>query len=106
MVLGLQDALWRSKRVSAQLYHFGRRKASAWQVLCKGFSVPANSGELLAPKCSLGALGALWVPAGWLAGWLAGNAEAEGAEDEEAEAEGAEAEEAEAEGAEAVRAQR
>ena len=71
MVLGLQDALWRSKRVLAQLYHFGRRKVSAWQVLYKGFAQVRQFCELLAPKCSLGALGALWVPVEPGAGWLA-----------------------------------
>ena len=76
MVLGLQNALWRSKLVLEQLYHFGRQKVSAWQVLCKGILVTLNFGELLAPECSLGALGALWVPVGPGAGWLA----AEGSE--------------------------
>ena len=37
MVLGLQNALWRSKRVLEQLIHFGRQKVSAWQGLRKGF---------------------------------------------------------------------
>ena len=71
MVLGLQNALWRSKLVLEQLYHFGRQKVSAWQVLYKGFCGPIKIGELLAPECSLGALGALWVPVGPGAGWLA-----------------------------------
>ena len=54
--------------------HFGRQKVSAWQELYRGGNGPSQNGELLAPKCSLGALGAHWVPelAGWLAGWLAG----------------------------------
>ena len=76
MVLGLQNALWRSKRVLEQLIHFGRQKVSAWQGLRKGILVTLNVGELLAPKCSFGALGALWVPLGPRAGWLA----AEGSE--------------------------
>ena len=76
MVLGLPNALWRSKRVLEQLYHFGRQKVSAWQVLYKGFCGPFKIGELRAPKCSLGALGALWVPLRPRAGWLAGKAEA------------------------------
>ena len=46
MVLGLQNALWRSKRVLEQLYHFGRQKVSAWQVLRKGFCGPGKMGEL------------------------------------------------------------
>ena len=48
-------------------------------------------------------LGSTWGTLGpsWLAGWLAGKAEAEGAGAEGAEAEEAEVEEAEAEGAEA-----
>ena len=62
MVLGLQDALWRSKRVLAQLYHFGRRKVSAWQVLYKGFCGPGKMGELFAPKCTLEHLGTHWGP--------------------------------------------
>ena len=76
MVLGLQNALWRSKRVLEQLYHFGRQKVSAWQVLRKGFCGSSKLFRFLAPKCSLGALGALWVPVGPGAGWLA----AEGSE--------------------------
>ena len=42
-------------------------------MLRKVFFGILKSGELLAPKCTLGALGAHWVPelAGWLAGWLA-----------------------------------
>ena len=76
MVLGLQNALWRSKRVLEQLIHFGRQKVSAWQGLRKGFFGHSWNGELLAPKCSFGALGALWVPLGPRAGWLA----AEGSE--------------------------
>ena len=76
MVLGLQNALWRSKLVLEQLYHFGRQKVSAWQVLYKGFCGSTKFCELLAPKCSFGALGALWVLLGPRAGWLA----AEGSE--------------------------
>ena len=76
MVLGLQNALWRSKRVSEQLHHFGRRKVSAWQVLYKGFCGSSKLFRFLAPKCSLGALGALWVPVEPGAGWVA----AEGSE--------------------------
>ena len=70
MVLGLQNALWRSKRVSEQLHHFGRQKVSAWQGLRKGILRVSKFCELLAPKCSFGALGALWVPLG--PGWLLG----------------------------------
>ena len=76
MVLGLQNALWRSKRVLEQLIHFGRQKVSAWQGLRRGGRGDNIIGELLAPKCSVGALGALWVPLGPRAGWLA----AEGSE--------------------------
>ena len=46
MVLGLQNALWRSKRVLEQLIHFGRQKVSAWQGLRKGILVTLNFGEL------------------------------------------------------------
>ena len=46
MVLGLQNALWRSKRVLEQLMHFGRQKVSAWQGLRKGISGILNLGEL------------------------------------------------------------
>ena len=46
MVLGLQNALWRSKRVLEQLMHFGRQKVSAWQVLRKGFCGATKIGEL------------------------------------------------------------
>ena len=76
MVLGLQNALWRSKRVLEQLIHFGRQEVSAWRGLCKGILGITKFCELLAPRCSLGALGALWVPLGPRAGWLA----AEGSE--------------------------
>ena len=62
MVLGLQNALWRSKRVLEQLMHFGRQKVSAWQVLYKGFCGPGKIGELLAPKCTLEHLGTHWGP--------------------------------------------
>ena len=46
MVLGLQNALWRSKRVLEQLIHFGRQKVCAWQGLCKGILVILVFGEL------------------------------------------------------------
>ena len=43
----------------------------AWQV-CKGFCGTSKFCELLAPKCSLGALWAPKGPTGPRAGWLAG----------------------------------
>ena len=46
MVLGLQNALWRSKRVLEQLIHFGRQKVSAWQGLRRGEIGPGKIGEL------------------------------------------------------------
>ena len=46
MVLGLQNALWRSKLVSEQLYHFGRQKVSAWQGLRRGEIGTGKIGEL------------------------------------------------------------
>ena len=71
MVLGLQNAFGRSKRVLEQLLHFGTQRSCAWQGLYRGESGPFKIGELLAPKCTLGALGAHWVPLGpRLAGWL------------------------------------
>ena len=76
MVLGLQNTLWRSKRFLEQLIHFGRQKVSAWQGLRKGRFDILKLGEIRAPKCSFGALGALGVPLGPRAGWLA----AEGSE--------------------------
>ena len=65
MVLGLQNTLWRSKHVLEQLYHFGRRKVSAWRGLRRGGRGDNIIGELLAPKCTLEHLGsrAPW-PAG------------------------------------------
>ena len=67
--------------------HLGTQRSCAWQGLHRGEKGPPKIGELLAPKCSLGALGAHWVPelAGWLAGWLAeagarAEARAEGSE--------------------------
>ena len=71
MVLGLQDALWRSKRVSAQLYHFGRRKVSAWQVLCKGFCGPFKMGRTFSSEVLLGSTWGTLGPSG-ARGWLAG----------------------------------
>ena len=52
--------------------HFGSQRSCAWQGLYRGECGITKFRELLAPKCSLGALGAHWVPelAGWLAGWL------------------------------------
>ena len=72
MVLGLQNALWRSKRVLEQLMHFGRQKVSAWQVLRKGILgilKPLVNFELQsAPLEHLGHFGSHWGPG--LAGWL------------------------------------
>ena len=53
--------------------HLGTQRSCAWQGLHRGGIGIFKRGELLAPKCSLGALGAHWVPelAGRLAGWLA-----------------------------------
>ena len=71
MVLGLQNALWRSKRVLEQLIHFGRQKVSAWQGLRKGFCGPGKIGELLAPDVLLGSTWGTLGPSG-ARGWLAG----------------------------------
>ena len=62
MVLGLQNAFWRSKRVLEQLYHFGTQKVCAWQGLRRGGRCDNIIGELLAPKCTLEHLGTHWGP--------------------------------------------
>ena len=63
--LGAQNAFWSNNCT------FGTQRSCAWQVLCKGFRGGNIIGELFTPKCTLGALGAHWVPLGpRLAGWL------------------------------------
>ena len=76
MILGLQNAFGRSKRVFEHFLHFGSRKPSKNDSVYHYKNAAPKIGAYLRPKCTLGALGAPWVPwgpeAGWLAGWLAG----------------------------------
>ena len=62
MVLGLQNAFWRSKRVLEQLSLRWTQKVSAWQGLRRGGRGDNIIGELFAPKCTLEHLGTHWGP--------------------------------------------
>ncbi len=57
----------------------GTKKSCEFIDQTKGLEGAPKMGELFAPKCTLGTLGAYWVPAGPGAGWLAeARAEARG----------------------------
>ena len=67
--LGREKCTFSKKVHFLHFFHFWRKKVSAWWGLHRWFCGPFKMGELFAPKCTLGALGAHGVPE--LAGWLA-----------------------------------
>ncbi len=72
--LGAQNAFWSNKCT------LGPKDRAPGSSCIRVNGRATKIGELLAPKCPLGALGALWVPLGPRAGWLAGWLAAEGSE--------------------------
>ena len=62
MVLGAQNAFWSSKRVLEHFGDFGSPKTLEFDSISHSKSRAPKFGELFAPKCSVGALGALGVP--------------------------------------------
>ena len=64
MVLGARNAFWSSKRVLEHFGDFGSPEPSINDSVYHYEIGILKMGELFAPKCSLGALGALGVPPG------------------------------------------
>ena len=79
MIWGEKSALFREKCTFCTFPTLGTKKSCEFIDQTKGWRGDHIIGELFAPKCTLGALGAHWVPAGPGAGWLAeARAEARG----------------------------
>ena len=69
MILGAQSALFAKKRTFLTFSTLGSPKSFKNDSVLKRFGGHHIIRELLAKKCTFGALGAHWVP--WLSGWLA-----------------------------------
>ena len=79
MIWGEESILFREKLTFCTFPTLGTKKSCEFIDQTKGWRGDNIIGELFAPKCTLGALGAHWVPAGPGAGWLAeARAEARG----------------------------
>ena len=69
IILGAQSALFAKKCAFRTFSTSGAQKSCESIDQTNGFCGPFKMDELLAKKCTFGALGAHWVP--WLSGWLA-----------------------------------
>ena len=74
MILRAHSALFAKKCGFRTFSTLGTQKSCESIDQTNGFCGPFIMDELLAKKCTFGALGAHWVPwlSGWLAGWPAG----------------------------------
>ena len=78
-VLGREKCTFSKKCTFPTFSTLGTKKSCEFIDQTKDILDILKSSELFAPKCTLGALGAHWVPAGPGAGWLAeARAEARG----------------------------